>query len=57
MRQCRVDAWLADVVPAWRQIPGGTPAQGRIMDALHLGNFLDFNMSPLEILIRGTIMY
>ena len=27
------------------------------MDALHFSNFLDFSMSPLEIFIRGTIMY
>jgi len=27
------------------------------MDAFHLSNFLSFSMSPLEILIRGTIMY
>ena len=27
------------------------------MDALHFSNFLNFSMSPLEILIRGTIMY
>ena len=27
------------------------------MDALHFSNFLSFSMSPLEILIRGTIMY
>ncbi len=27
------------------------------MDAHHLSNFLSFSMSPLEILIRGTIMY
>ncbi|HEX5354314.1 MAG TPA: YetF domain-containing protein [Rhodanobacteraceae bacterium] len=27
------------------------------MDALHLSNFLSFSMSPLEIFIRGTIMY
>jgi uncharacterized membrane protein YcaP (DUF421 family) len=27
------------------------------MDALHVSNFLSFSMSPLEILIRGTIMY
>jgi len=31
--------------------------QGRIMHAFHFGNFLSFSMSPLEILIRGTIMY
>ena len=27
------------------------------MHALHFSNFLSFSMSPLEILIRGTIMY
>lgn len=27
------------------------------MHLLHFGNFLSFSMSPLEILIRGTIMY
>lgn len=27
------------------------------MPALHFSNFLSFSMSPLEILIRGTIMY
>ena len=27
------------------------------MHVLHFGNFLSFSMSPLEILIRGTIMY
>ncbi|HXE66839.1 MAG TPA: YetF domain-containing protein [Rhodanobacteraceae bacterium] len=27
------------------------------MNALHFSNFLSFSMSPLEILIRGTIMY
>lgn len=27
------------------------------MQPLHFGNFLSFSMSPLEILIRGTIMY
>jgi uncharacterized membrane protein YcaP (DUF421 family) len=27
------------------------------MNALHFSNFLSFSMSPLEILIRGTLMY
>ncbi|MGH8124721.1 MAG: DUF421 domain-containing protein [Rhodanobacteraceae bacterium] len=27
------------------------------MDVLHFSNFLSFSMSPLEIVIRGTIMY
>jgi len=27
------------------------------MQPLHFGHFLSFSMSPLEILIRGTIMY
>ena len=27
------------------------------MDALHFSNFLGFSMPPLEILVRGTIMY
>ena len=27
------------------------------MHPLHFGNFLSFSMSPLEILIRGSIMY
>ena len=27
------------------------------MNALHFSNFLSFSMSPLEIAIRGTIMY
>ncbi|MGH8147895.1 MAG: DUF421 domain-containing protein [Rhodanobacteraceae bacterium] len=27
------------------------------MNPFHFGNFLDFSMSPLEILIRGTIMF